>query len=117
MIPLFLVAFILQKRLIGASLFIVSSLTDLLDGYLARKLNQTSKFGAFLDPVADKLMVASALSLLVCNLPVWWFAVPVALILCREISISALREFMASFGLSETVQVGSLVAQMMEIIV
>lgn len=86
----------------------MASITDLIDGYLARKWQQTSEFGAFLDPVADKLMVVSALSLLVCNLPVWWFAVPVALVLCREISVSALREWMASKGERDSVQVGNL---------
>lgn len=53
-------------------------------------------------------MVASALSLLVCNLPVWWFAIPVALVLCREIGVSALREWMSSKGLRDVVQVGKL---------
>jgi CDP-diacylglycerol---glycerol-3-phosphate 3-phosphatidyltransferase len=90
------------------TLFVLASVTDLVDGYLARKWQQTSEFGAFLDPVADKLMVASALSLLVCNLPVWWFAIPVALVLCREISVSALREWMSSKGERDTVQVGNL---------
>lgn len=81
-----------------AAIFAIAGFTDWLDGYLARKLNQTSRFGAFLDPVADKLMVAVALILLVAADPGPWLAIPAAIIIGREIAISALREWMAQIG-------------------
>ena len=83
---------------LSAAIFGIAALTDLLDGYLARRWNQTSPFGAFLDPVADKLMVAVALVLLVQDNPVPLFAIPAAIIIGREIAISALREWMAEIG-------------------
>jgi CDP-diacylglycerol---glycerol-3-phosphate 3-phosphatidyltransferase len=73
---------------------------------LARKLDLCSPFGAFLDPVADKMMVSTALIYLVMQLPTWWFATPVAIIICREIGISALREWMAERQKRNSVQVG-----------
>ena len=76
----------------------MAALTDWLDGYLARRLGQTSAFGAFLDPVADKLMVAAALVLLVQAIPTPLMAVAAAIIIGREIAISALREWMAQLG-------------------
>jgi len=82
----------------SAAIFGIAALTDLLDGYLARRLNQLSAFGAFLDPVADKLMVAVALVLLVQDNPSPLFAVPAAIIIGREIAISALREWMSEIG-------------------
>jgi CDP-diacylglycerol--glycerol-3-phosphate 3-phosphatidyltransferase len=82
----------------SAAIFGLAALTDLLDGYLARRWNQTSPFGAFLDPVADKLMVAVALVLLVQDNPDPLFAIPAAIIIGREIAISALREWMAEIG-------------------
>lgn len=81
-----------------ALVFALAALTDLLDGWLARRLNQTSALGAFLDPVADKLMVATALVLLVQRDPEPWLAVPALVIIGREITISALREWMAELG-------------------
>lgn len=83
--------------------FGLAALTDWLDGYLARRLGETSAFGAFLDPVADKLMVAAALVLLVDQVPIeglhgGFIAVPAVIIIGREISISALREWMAEIG-------------------
>ena len=92
-----------EKDLTATVLFAVAAATDWLDGYLARTLDQTSAFGAFLDPVADKLMVAAALILLV-----WLGRVdaPVAVIIIgREIAISALREWMAKIGKSKIVAV------------
>ena len=84
-------------------LFVVFALTDWLDGYLARKLNQTSAFGAFLDPVADKILVCASLLVLVHLTRVDVF---VALIIIgREIAISALREWMAQIGASKSVAV------------
>lgn len=86
-------------------LFVAAAVTDWLDGYLARKLQQTSAFGAFLDPVADKLMVAAALVLLVQADPRAAIAIPAVVIIGREIAISALREWMAELGQRSTVRV------------
>jgi len=108
MIPFFMLSFVMRKKTASVVLYILSCLTDFADGYLARKLNQKTAFGAFLDPVADKLMVGTALVFLVCQIPTWWFALPVSLILCREIAVSALREWMAEQRQSATVQVGTL---------
>eukprot|EP01041_Mallomonas_annulata_P010176 gene10176-21211_t len=107
-IPFFILSFALNKKAVSVGIYTISCITDFLDGYIARKWNQTSAFGAFLDPVADKLMVATALILLVCQVPTWWFAVPVALIMAREITVSALREWMAERGSRATVKVGPL---------
>ncbi len=85
-----------QANLLATALFVVAAVTDWLDGYLARKLNQTSAFGAFLDPVADKLMVAAALIVLV-DLD-RTHSVIALIIIGREIAISALREWMAKAG-------------------
>lgn len=80
-------------------LFTFASFTDWLDGYLARKWNQTSDFGAFLDPVADKLLVAVALIAIVASNPIhWYLTLSVMIIISREITVSALREWMASMG-------------------
>ena len=92
-----------EKNLLATTIFSFAAITDWLDGYLARSLNQTSRFGAFLDPVADKLMVATALILLV-----WLHRVEgyiAAIIIGREIAISALREWMAQIGRSKSVAV------------
>jgi CDP-diacylglycerol---glycerol-3-phosphate 3-phosphatidyltransferase len=79
-------------------LFGLAGITDYLDGYLARKLKQTSNFGAFLDPVADKLIVATALVLLVEKDPREVVAIAAAIIIGREITVSALREWMSQIG-------------------
>lgn len=93
----------------AAIVFVLAAITDWLDGYLARRLNLTSAFGAFLDPVADKLMVAVTLFLLVESHRGGWpgilMAVTAAIIVGREISISALREWMAEIGMRATVKV------------
>lgn len=94
------------SQLIAAVLFAIASITDWLDGYLARKLNQSSAFGAFLDPVADKLLVVMALVLLTANYPSPWFVIPTAIIIAREVFVSALREWMASRNLRDMVAVG-----------
>jgi len=78
--------------------FLVAAITDWVDGYLARRLGQTSRFGAFLDPVADKLMVAAALVLLVEADPRPSLSIAALIIIGREITISALREWMAELG-------------------
>lgn len=92
-----------NKNLLSALLFLVAALTDWLDGYLARVLEQTSAFGAFLDPVADKLMVAAALIVLVKLGRV--NELIAFIIIGREIAISALREWMAKIGESRSVAV------------
>lgn len=90
----------------AAAVFALASITDWLDGYLARRWNQVSAFGAFLDPVADKLIVAIALIIVVVETPTAWMAVPAAVIIGREIAVSALREWMAELGLRSSVAVG-----------
>jgi CDP-diacylglycerol--glycerol-3-phosphate 3-phosphatidyltransferase len=93
----------------AAVVFLLAAFTDWLDGYLARRMNLTSAFGAFLDPVADKLMVAVTLFLLVESHRGGWpgvlMAVTAAVIVGREISVSALREWMAEIGMRATVKV------------
>ncbi|ALG66917.1 CDP-diacylglycerol--glycerol-3-phosphate 3-phosphatidyltransferase [Beggiatoa leptomitoformis] len=86
-------------------IFALAAITDWFDGYLARRWNQLSAFGAFLDPVADKLMVAVALVFLVEANPSPWMSIPSAIIIGREITISALREWMAELGQRATVAV------------
>ena len=87
-----------DQNLLAAIIFTGAAVTDWLDGYLARVLNQTSAFGAFLDPVADKLMVAIVLVLLVQSDPGWYVDIIAVIIIGREITISALREWMATIG-------------------
>ena len=82
----------------AAGLFALASVTDWLDGYLARRWNQSTPFGAFLDPVADKLMVAVALALLIERFDTLVLTLPALVIIGREIVISALREWMAEMG-------------------
>lgn len=101
LIPVFVVIFYLPvpwARPMCALVFTLAGLTDWLDGWLARRWGQTSPLGAFLDPVADKLMVAVALVLLVQAEPSVWLALPAAVIIGREITVSALREWMAEIG-------------------
>lgn len=111
LIPVFVALFYYpsnSSNLFAAIVFVVAALTDLLDGYLARKLKQTTKFGAFLDPVADKIIVCTALVLIVeyysvhvgdffphMNLLI---SLPAMVIIAREIVVSALREWMAEIG-------------------
>ncbi len=101
MIPVLVVLYYLpwEGRYTGcAVIFALAAITDWLDGYLARKLNQTSAFGAFFDPVADKLMVSIALVLLVESYANPLMTVASSVIVGREIVISALREWMAEMG-------------------
>lgn len=112
LIPVFVLFFYLPLEsapLITTAIFALAAITDWFDGYLARRWQQTSAFGAFLDPVADKLMVAAALVLIVDTNPTpypgIWLAAPALVIVGREITISALREWMAELGASATVAV------------
>ncbi|MGN6082492.1 CDP-diacylglycerol--glycerol-3-phosphate 3-phosphatidyltransferase [Trinickia sp.] len=95
-----------DRNMAAAAIFVLAALTDWFDGYLARKWNQTSAFGAFLDPVADKLMVTAALLVLV---QLTRIQSAIALVIVgREIAISALREWMAQIGASKSVAVNQL---------
>ena len=115
LIPVFVLVYFLPvswANLGSAAFFLLAAVTDWLDGYLARRLNQSSAFGAFLDPVADKLMVAAALILIVANpltrpelLSGPLFSVVVLIIIGREIAVSALREWMAEVGKRKSVAV------------
>jgi CDP-diacylglycerol--glycerol-3-phosphate 3-phosphatidyltransferase len=111
LIPVFIIVFYLpiSWNHFGAfAVFWVAAVSDAVDGYLARKLNQSSPFGAFIDPVADKLMVAAALIMIAEDYQQWWIAVPAMLMIAREIFISALREFMSSRGKRDLVAVSTL---------
>lgn len=101
LIPLFIVAFYLPIQYsaeITTLIFFIASITDWFDGFLARKLNQTTRLGAFLDPVADKVLVAIALVSVVEYYHIWWITIPAGIMIAREIIISALREWMAELG-------------------
>ena len=111
LIPVFIILFYWPtdlSNLYAAIVFIIAALTDLLDGYLARKLKLTTKFGAFLDPVADKIIVCTALVLIVEHYSLYtdvlyphlgkFITTPAMIIVAREITVSALREWMAELG-------------------
>ncbi len=111
LIPLFVICFYWPWKwsyLASAAVFALAAATDWLDGYVARRFNQASPLGAFLDPVADKLMVAVALVLLVERHASPWLAIPAFVIIGREITISALREWMAELGKRAKVRVSSI---------
>ena len=108
LIPLFVVVFYLPFRWVNEvafAIFVLAALSDWVDGYLARSMQQESRFGAFLDPVADKLMVVVVIVLLVQANPSIYVALPSLIIIAREISVSALREWMAQLGSSASVKV------------
>ena len=88
--------------------FALAGITDTLDGYYARKWGQTSRLGAFLDPVADKLIVAAALVLIVSKDPRWFVVIVAVVIIGREIAVSALREWMAEIGARGRIKVSVL---------
>ena len=111
LIPVFIILFYWptdMSNFYAAIVFVVAALTDLLDGYLARKLKLTTKFGAFLDPVADKIIVCVALVLIVEHYSLYrdvlyphlgkFITIPAMIIIAREITVSALREWMAELG-------------------
>jgi CDP-diacylglycerol--glycerol-3-phosphate 3-phosphatidyltransferase len=97
-----------DKNITATAIFILAGITDWLDGYLARRLNQMSAFGAFLDPVADKLIVAAALVVLLRLEPPRVDALVALIIIGREIAISALREWMAKVGQAKSVAVAAI---------
>jgi len=108
LIPVFIIVFYLpfqSARWLAALIFALASFTDWLDGYLARRLEQMSPFGAFLDPVADKLLIASTLLLLVGTKDINYITIPAIIIVGREIVISSLREWMAEIGRRASVTV------------
>ena len=97
----------MTRHIILTAIFVIAAITDWFDGYLARTLNQTSAFGRFLDPVADKLMVAAALIVLVQWQPTISMAFAAIVIISREITVSALREWMAELGARTSVAVSA----------
>lgn len=108
LIPIFVVVFYLPyswSHIAAVIIFALAGITDWIDGYLARTLKQTSKLGAFLDPVADKLLIATALVIIVGESSIPYLAIPAAVIVGREIAISALREWMAEIGKRTSVAV------------
>ena len=124
LIPVLAVVFYLPygwTNFAAAAVFGLASITDWLDGWIARRYHQYSAFGAFLDPVADKLMVATALFLIVQGHPTAWMALWAAVIVGREIAVSALREWMAELGQRARVKVAAIgkiktVAQMLALL-
>lgn len=108
LIPFFIVAFYLPVQwayITSAAIFVLAAVTDYFDGYLARRLQQTSPFGAFLDPVADKVMVTTTLVILVEHYDSVWITLPAVIMVGREVVISALREWMAEIGSRASVAV------------
>ncbi|MDH3634734.1 MAG: CDP-diacylglycerol--glycerol-3-phosphate 3-phosphatidyltransferase [Gammaproteobacteria bacterium] len=108
LIPLFVIVFYLPfgwANVAATLIFAIAGISDWVDGFLARSMQQESSFGAFLDPVADKLMVVVIIVVLVEAHPSIYMVLPSVIIVAREISISALREWMAQLGSSTTVQV------------
>jgi len=108
LIPLFVLVFYLPfswANIAATAIFAIASFSDWVDGYLARSMQLESSFGAFLDPVADKLMVVVIIILLVEANPSIYITLPSVVIVAREISVSALREWMAQLGSSTTVKV------------
>ncbi|RUO31553.1 CDP-diacylglycerol--glycerol-3-phosphate 3-phosphatidyltransferase [Aliidiomarina sedimenti] len=111
LIPVFLVVFYLpveNAHFLAALIFVLAAITDALDGWVARKFDQMTKFGAFFDPVADKIMVAAALIVVVEDYGSLWITVPGLIIISRELIVSALREWMAEIGKRSAVAVSSL---------
>ena len=108
LIPVFIAVYyspLPWSNLIAAGIFIFACITDWLDGYLARKFDKCSDFGAFLDPVADKLLVTVALVMLAAIFSSPWFVIPASIMVAREVLVSALREWMASSNARNSVAV------------
>lgn len=113
LIPVMVLVFILSPevlwvRVLTTIIFCIAAVTDVLDGWLARKWQQSSRLGAFLDPVADKLLVATALVLLIHRYESLLLTLPALVIIGREISVSALREWMAELRARTTIQSNAL---------
>lgn len=111
LIPLLAIVFYLPwdyARPVSTAIFLFAGITDWLDGYLARKMDLETAFGAFLDPVADKLMVAFVLVLIVQAEASPYLAIPAAVIIGRELTIASLREWMAEIGQRAKVKVSNL---------
>lgn len=111
LIPVFIGCFysgLDNARFWAAFVFCLAAITDALDGYLARRLQQSTPFGAFLDPVADKVMVAVALVLIAVDSVSLWVTIPAIIMISREIVISALREWMAEIGKRANVAVSNI---------
>ncbi|WP_068830737.1 CDP-diacylglycerol--glycerol-3-phosphate 3-phosphatidyltransferase [Pseudomonas sp. BMS12] len=125
LIPVFILFFYLPlswSYWAASGVFALAAVTDWFDGYLARRWEQSTPFGAFLDPVADKLMVAVALVLLVEEHANLWLTLPAVIIIGREIVVSALREWMAELGARAQVAVSNLgkwktAAQMLALVI
>ncbi|CUA82717.1 CDP-diacylglycerol--glycerol-3-phosphate 3-phosphatidyltransferase [Pseudidiomarina woesei] len=123
LIPVFLIIYYQpwpDANFWAAFVYLIAGITDALDGWVARKFNQFTKFGAFLDPVADKVMVAASLVVIVEDYASWWISIPALVIISRELVISALREWMAQIGRQEQVKVSNIgkyktIAQMVAI--
>ncbi len=110
-VPLFFITFSLPyngSHWFAVTIFILAAFSDWLDGYLARYLSQSSLFGAFLDPVADKLLVVTALILILLKSQAYYLTLPATIIIGREITVSALREWMATTGHAHVVTVSYL---------
>ncbi len=124
LIPVFLVVFYLpfeDARFWAAVIFLSAAVTDALDGFVARRFNQFTKFGEFLDPVADKAMVVAALVVIVEDFNAAYITIPALTMICRELIVSALREWMAQSGNRGKVAVSNLgklktIAQMVALI-
>ncbi len=111
LIPVLLMAYFWLGQygsVVATGIFMLAAITDWLDGYLARKWDATTPLGAFIDPVADKLLVGVALLLILQQIPTWYILIPVIIIIGREIAISALREWMAEKGERNTVKVSAM---------
>lgn len=111
LIPVFVIAFYIPgdwSHFFTALVFLIAAVTDWWDGFLARKWNQTTRFGSFLDPVADKIMVTVALILIVQYYKHWYITLAAIIMISREIIISALREWMAQIGKESNVAVSEL---------
>lgn len=111
LIPVFMAVYYVDFRghyLLASSIFLLACITDWLDGHVARRMNQCSRFGAFLDPVADKLLVTISLVMLAASYPMPWYIIPAAVIVAREVLVSALREWMAEHQQRDAVAVGKI---------
>ncbi|UJF24311.1 CDP-diacylglycerol--glycerol-3-phosphate 3-phosphatidyltransferase [Suttonella sp. R2A3] len=112
MIPLFIFLFYVHPDVLGKwpalIVYALACITDYFDGYLARRNKESSPLGAFLDPVADKLMVAAVLIVVLQSRPEWWLMICTLIVIGREIWISALREWMAALNLRNIVAVSNI---------